>query len=297
MGSPVYAEIILKKLNEQFNVVGVVTQPDKQVGRGKVIQSSPVKLFAEDREIPVLQPNKLTQDEVWNSFSYWNTDLIIVAAYGKILGKKILEFPKYGCINVHASCLPRWRGASPIQSAILHGDSTTGITIMKMDAGIDTGEIIDQAEIPIFDSDTTASLTNKLAILGADLLVESLQKYIDGKIILRKQSSKLATYTSLIKKDDGVMDFHKSAAELERQVRAYDPWPVSFFKWGEKNIKVYKTKILNSNVLSSGERGILNKYPCIGTGTLDLQLVDLQIPGKQKIDGKAFINGARNWLD
>ena len=297
MGSPEYAEIILKKLNEQFNVVGVFTQPDKQGGRGKVIQSPPVKLYAESVGIPILQPNKLSQDEVWNSLSNWHCDLIIVAAYGKILGKKILEFPKYGCINVHASCLPKWRGASPIQSAILHGDPTTGVTIMMMDAGIDTGEIIEQMEMPISVSDTTATLTTKLANVGADILLDTLPNYINGKIIPRKQPSKFATYTSLIKKNDGVMDFNKSAEELERQVRAYDPWPVSFFKWNKKNIKLYKTKVLSSNVLSLGERGILNKYPCIGTGTLDLQLVELQVPGKQKIDGKAFLNGARNWLD
>ena len=297
MGSPNYAEVILREINEKFDVVGVFTQPDKRVGRRRSIQSSPVKDFTKERGIPLLQPKKLTADEVYNVLSNWDPDVIVVAAYGKILRSQILEFPRFGCVNVHASYLPRWRGASPIQAAILNGDLTTGVTIMKMDEGIDTGDIITQKEIKISEFETTALLTEKLAIIGANLLVDTLPRYINGEIVPEKQLSEIATYAGLIKKKDGFLDFQRSAEELERQIRAYDPWPICYFDWIGKNVKVYYARVLISHYLKPGQRGIIEKYPCIGTKTYDLQLVKIQIPGKQKINGIVFLNGARNWID
>ncbi|MDO9546013.1 MAG: methionyl-tRNA formyltransferase, partial [Pelolinea sp.] len=261
------------------------------------LQSPPVIKFSNKTGIPGLQPNKLSQDGVMNSISDWNPDLIVVAAYGKILGQNILDYPEFGCINVHASLLPSWRGASPIQSAILSGDPKTGVTIMKMDAGIDTGEILTQREIQISDSDTTATLSKKLAEIGAELLINTLPEYFSGKIILKEQDEIRASHTQLIKKIDGILNFQKSAEELERQIQAYNPWPISFFRWNGKSIKVYKAKVLRSNILPSGKKGVIDKYPSVGTGNRDLQLLELQMPGKQIIDGKAFLNGARNWSD
>jgi len=297
MGSPRYAEIILRELNKRFDVVGIITQPDKRVGRGRFVQSSPVKIFAKEKGIPFLQPKKLAVEEVLCVLSEWKPHIIIVAAYGKILRSQILELPRFGCINVHASYLPKWRGASPVQAAILNGDQTTGVTIMKMDEGIDTGDIITQKEVKISESETAASLTEKMAAIGANLLVDTLPRYIGGKSIPKKQLSKNATYAGLIKKQDGLLDFQKSAEELERQVRAYDPWPNCYFDWNGKNVKVYNAKVLISQRLKPGQRGIIENYPCVGTGTYDLRLVKIQMPGKQKISGIVFLNGARNWVD
>ncbi len=297
MGSPRYAEIILRELYDGFDIVGVITQPDKRVGRGRSFQLPPVKVFAKEKEIPLLQPRKLTAENFFYVLSNWDPDVIIVAAYGKILRPKILEFPRFGCINVHASYLPRWRGASPIQAAILNGDQTAGVTIMKMDEGIDTGDIITQKEVEISEFETTASLTEKLATIGAKLLVNTLPPYIKGKIIPEKQLSKIATYAGLIKKQDGLLDFQKSAEELERQIRAYDPWPICFFNWNGKNVKVYNARVIKSHHLKPGQRGVIEKYPCIGTKTYDLLLVKVQMPGKKKISGNVFLNGARNWVE
>jgi len=297
MGSPRYAEIILRELHERFDVVGVITQPDKRVGRGRSIQSPPVKAFAKERGIPLLQPKKLTVEDVLYVLSEWDPHVIVVAAYGKILRSRILELPRFGCINVHASYLPRWRGASPIQAAILNGDQTAGVTVMKMDEGIDTGDIITQKEFKISESETTASLTEKMATIGAKLLMDALPRYIRGEIVPQKQSSVNVTYAGLIKKQDGLLDFQKSAEELERQVRAYDPWPICYFNWNGKNVKVYSARVLKSHHLKPGQRGKIEKYPCIGTRTYDLQLVKIQMPGKQKISGIVFLNGARKWVE
>ena len=297
MGTPRYAEIILRELIERFDVTGVITQPDKRVGRGFSVQSLPVKVFAKEKGIPCLQPEKLAVEEVLCVISEWEPHIIVVAAYGKILRSNILELPRFGCINVHASYLPKWRGASPIQAAILNGDQTAGVTIMKMDEGIDTGDIIMQKEIAISESETAASLTEKMAAIGAKLLVDTLPRYICGEIVPKKQLSKNATYSGLIKKQDGLLNFQKSAEELERQVRAYDPWPNCYFNWNGKNVKVYSAKVLISQNLKPGQRGIIEKFPCIGTRTYDLQLVRIQMPGKQKISGINFLNGARNWVD
>ena len=297
MGSPRYAEIILRSLSEEFEVVGVITQPDKGVGRGRSVQFSPVKVLSREKGIPCLQPEKLTGEEVFRTLSEWDPLVIVVAAYGKILQSQILELPKLGCINVHASYLPKWRGASPIQAVILNGDQTTGVTIMKMDEGIDTGDIVAQKEVEMSESETTVSLTEKLANVGAKLLLDTLPGYISGKITLKKQLSGNATYAGLIKKEDGLLNFRKGAEELERQIRAYDPWPICYFNWNGNIMKVYSARVLDSHCLKPNQRGIIEKFPCIGTKTYDLQLVKIQMPGKQKISGKAFINGARNWMD
>ena len=297
MGSPPYAEIVLRDLYGRFDVVGVITQPDKRVGRGNSILSPPVKRFANKMEIPVLQPKKLAEEEVDYSLSEWDPDVIVVAAYGKILRPKILEYPRFGCVNVHASFLPRWRGASPIQAAILNGDQTTGVSIIKMDEGIDTGDIIIQKEVEISEFETAGSLTKKLATIGAKILVGILPKYLKGATFLEKQMSSKATYAGMINKQDGLLDFQKRAEEIERKIRAYDPWPICYFNWNGKNVKVYTGRVLKTQYLEPGQRGAIDKYPCIGTETFDLQLEKIQMPGKQKINGANFLNGARGWIE
>lgn len=297
MGTPRYAQIILEKIYERFNVVGVITQTDKKIGRGKTIHTPPVKIFAQKVGISCIQPMDLVNGEVHHTLSEWDPDVIVVAAYGNILRTNILELPRFGCVNVHASYLPRWRGASPIQAAILHGDPTSGVTIVKMDEGIDTGEIITQEVVKISESATTASLTEEMATIGAKLLVDTLPRYIEGKIVLKEQSSENASYAGIIKKQDGLLDFRCGAEELERKIRAYNPWPICYFNWNGKNLKVYKAQVLSSKRLEPGETGIIEKTPCIGTDSFDLQLLRIQMPGKQKIEGKVFLNGARNWIE
>ena len=296
MGSPQYAAEILRALHVAGqNIIAIITQPDKQVGRGKHIESPPVKVLAESLSIPCLQPAKLTNTEFNGVLSELAPELIVVAAYGKILRSPILDYPKYGCINVHASLLPRWRGASPIQAAILHGDAQSGVTIMKMDAGIDTGAIISSRTCPIENEDTAETLSAKLADLGARLLVHTLPAYLAGEIIPVPQAENGATYAGMIKKEDGLIDFSQPAEDIERMVRALHPWPNAYFDWNGSMLKIFAAKVLDSRELDAGHRGRIDKYPCIGTGTNDLMLCELQAPGKLRVDGKVFLNGAHNW--
>ncbi|HUV15454.1 MAG TPA: methionyl-tRNA formyltransferase [Pelolinea sp.] len=296
MGSPDYSVPILKSLNKEYNVRAVFTQPDKPSGRGKRIQAPIIKNFAESIGIPVYQPKKLLFEDFQPIMKSQRIDIVIVAAYGKILPKWLLEYPKYGALNVHASLLPRWRGASPIQAAILNGDQETGVTIMKMNEGIDTGDILIQKPEIVSVSETSDSLGKKLANLGANLIVETIELYIKGEIEPRKQDDEQATYTRQIKKADGRLDFHLSANTLERQVRAYNPWPICFLEWDSEVLKVYGAGISDTSEYLPNQRGVIEKYPCIGTSTHPLILRDVQSAGKNRMDGKAFLNGARNWL-
>ena len=296
MGSPEYAAIILEALLAYGqNVIGIVTQPDKRVGRGRKFKSPPVKELADKIGIECWQPNKINTNEFMDQLETLNPEIIIVAAYGKILSSSILDFPKYGCVNIHASILPRWRGASPIQAAILHGDSYTGVTIMKMDEGIDTGDIISASRVLLEGNETADNLTNKLADVGAKLLTDTISGYISGKIPLTKQDDENATYAGLIKKDDGLISFDKTAEHIERKIRAMQPWPTAFFDWDGKNVKVFSAEILDCQTLTIGERGKIRKHPCVGTKTNDLMLLELQMPGKKLVTGKVFLNGARDW--
>ena len=225
MGSPEFAVPSLEALvsagekhTPAFLVVGVVTQPDRPAGRGHDLMPPAVKMAALRLGLPVLQPEKLRLPEAMQQLQAWSPDLIIVAAFGQILRPEVLDLPKYGCLNVHGSILPRWRGAAPVQAAILAGDRETGITIMKMDPGIDTGPILSQRSLPIASDDTSGTLFKKLAPLGAELLLETLPKYLSGEIQPRPQAEEGATYTKMIKKEDGLLDPTRPAAELERKV-------------------------------------------------------------------------------
>lgn len=295
MGSPQYAVPILEALHEKYQVAGVITQPDKPVGRGKKIQSPPVKILAEKLGLPVLQPEKIRGNDFLQDLAALAPDVVIVAAYGKILPKAILDFPKFGCVNVHASLLPKWRGASPIQCAILNGDAATGATIMLMDEGVDTGHILSQREVQIEPDDTAESLSTKLSISGAQLLAETLPEYLAGNLKAVAQKDEEASYTRMINKEDGELKFTRDAAGLERRVRAYYPWPICFFKWNENVLRVIKAKINQTKELACGQRGILDKFPCVGTSTFDLKLLEVQPSGKRIMSGKDFLNGARNW--
>lgn len=295
MGSPEFSLPSLSALINYYKIVGVVTQPDRPSGRGKVISAPPVKKLAEQLQIPVIQPKRLRDNGVFDQLSSWNPDLIVVAAFGQILRQNVLDLPPFGCINVHGSLLPRWRGAAPIQAAILHGDRISGVTIMKMDAGIDTGELLSQRSIVLEANETTETLTSKLAHLGADMLLGTLDDYLNGISIPKRQDSALATYAPQIKKEDGLLDPSKRAIELERQVRAFTPWPGSFLMVEGERIKVISAKVEPAVGMALGQRIILHDYPALVTAEGALLITMLQLAGKKPMSGKDFLLGFKRW--
>ena len=276
--------------------MGVVTQPDRAAGRGRDLKPPPVKSLALELGIPVIQPEKLREPEAMEQLRAWTPDAIVVAAFGQILRQDVLDLPEFGCINVHASLLPRWRGAAPINAAILNGDDETGVTIMKMDAGLDTGPILSQRSIRIKPDETAGSLFESLSTLGADLLLDILPKYFAGEIAPRPQPDEGATYASMLKKEDGLLDFSLSARELERKVRAFNPWPGTYFEWDGNLLKVHKASI-GMGKMRAGERGVYLGLPAIGTSENLLVLGEVQPAGKKLMPGKAFLAGARNWTE
>jgi len=296
MGSPDFALATLNALAGAFNVVGVVTQPDRPAGRGRLLKPPPVKLLAEKLGLPILQPTTLKDPEAVNQLEIMKPDLIVVAAFGQILRKDVLQLPPLGCLNVHASLLPRWRGAAPIQAAVLH-DEFTGVTIMKMDPGLDTGPILSQQTTPIPPDMTAGELFHILAQMGADLLVETLPKYILGEIQPQPQDDGNATYAPRLKKEDGRLDFSKSAAFLARQVRAYHPWPGTFQFLDDLYIKVFQAHAVDQADVVPGKRYVMDNLPAWGTAQGLLILDKVQPAGKKPMSGEAFLNGTRHWID
>ena len=297
MGSPDFALPSLRFLAESFNVVGVITQPDRPAGRGRMLTPPPVKILAEELGLPVFQPEKLRTPEAFERLAAWKPDLIVVTAYGQILRQNVLSLPELGCINVHASLLPRWRGAAPIQAAILHGDQTTGVTIMKMDAGVDTGDMLASREVEIQPDETAGQLSDRLAELGGKLLVEILPEYLKGTLQAVPQPSEGATYASLISKEEGKLDFSNPAIQLQRKVRAFNPWPSAFMEWQGGLMKIHRATVSNSPGFIPERRAIIDGCPAVGTNEGWLVLQELQPAGKKPMSGKVFLTGARNWAD
>ncbi len=295
MGSPEFALPALRALAEQYQVVGVVTQPDRPAGRGQRLTPPPVKVLAEQLGLPVFQPQRLRELQAVEQLRRWNPDLIVVAAYGQILRPEVLNLPPWGCLNIHASLLPRWRGASPIQYAILYGDAESGVTIMKMDEGLDTGPILSQRALPLASDETDESLSQKLAALGATLLLETLPRYLRGEIVPRPQPQEGVTYAPLLKKEDGLLDFSRPAQELERRVRAFHSWPGAWFLWEDQPLKVLRARVVEGEQRAPGARYRWQGWPAMGTAQGLLILEEVQPAGKRPMSGKAFLAGARNW--
>ncbi|NWF64680.1 MAG: methionyl-tRNA formyltransferase [Chloroflexi bacterium] len=295
MGSPEFSLPSLRSLARNYQVVGVVTQPDRASGRGRELKAPPVKLLAQELNIPVMQPQKLREPEAMQQLHEWNPDLIVVAAFGQILKKDVLDLPKYGCINVHASLLPRWRGAAPINAAVLAGDEETGVTIMKMDVGLDTGPMLSNRSVRIKPDDTAGSLFGALSTLGANLLIETLPAYMDGSLTLQPQPEEGVTYAPTLKKEDGQLNFNHSAVELERRIRAMNPWPGAWFEWEGNLLKVGRGVVSEAKGLCIGSRLIVEGRPAVMCADGVLILEEVQPPGKKMMSGKAFVSGARNW--
>ncbi len=295
MGSPDFALPTLKVLKSHFNVVGVVTQPDRPAGRGRKSQAPDVKKLAVSLGLPFIQPATLKDESALQQLKNWAPDVIVVAAFGQILRENVLNLPPFGCVNVHASLLPRWRGAAPVQAAVLH-DDVTGVTIMKMDKGLDTGPILSQRSIPINDDMTAGKLFDQLAVMGADLLLQTLPKYVSGEIEPQLQDEENAKYAPRLKKEDGMLDFSQPASFLARMVRAYNPWPGAYQFYDGIRLKVYKAHAVERINAQPGARIIYEEKPAWGTGQGLLILDQVQAAGKSRLSGKEFLHGAKDWI-
>lgn len=295
MGTPDFAVPPLAALVEAgYEVAGVVTQPDKPKGRGKAMMATPVKEEAMKHGIPVYQPQKVRAQEFVDVLTELNPDIIVVAAFGQIIPKVILELPKFGCINIHASLLPKYRGAAPIQQAVIDGEEESGVTIMKMGMGLDTGDMISKVAVPIAADETGGSLFDKLAEAGADLLIKTLPSIFDGTAVYEKQPEESPTpYAAMITKQMGLMDFTKSAAELERLVRGMNPWPSAYTFLHGKTLKVWTSAVEKTNVcekpgtvIKTDKKGIY-----VACGEEVLVLKEVQLEGKKRMEADAFLRG------
>jgi methionyl-tRNA formyltransferase len=307
MGTPDFAVPVLQTLIAREQLVGVVTQPDRPAGRGQQLQPPPVKVAAQAADLPIYQPKSLRSEEAAAPLRDWQPDLIVVAAFGQILRPHVLNLPPYGCLNIHASLLPRWRGASPIQHAILAGDSETGVSLMRMDVGMDTGPVYIKQAIPIQPNETAATLHDRLSQLGAQMLDQYLDDILAGRLPAQPQDDSQATYAPLIKKEAGQLNWQQSAAELDRLIRAMTPWPGAFTTWQGKMLKVLEAAPMegtqgnlpsqgegrNSGELKKedGEPGEVLASGVVATGDGRLQLLEVQLEGKKPTPIADFLRG------
>lgn len=290
MGTPDFAVPTLQALIQHHDVIGVVTQPDRPAGRNNQIKQSPVKKVALESGIPVFQPKRIRKAEAIDELRQWEADIYVVAAFGQILPQTVLDIPAHGSINVHASLLPRWRGAAPIQAAICAGDNETGITIMLIDAGLDTGDMLSKRSITIKSDETAQTLHDKLATIGSELLIETLPKYLSGEVQPQQQDESRVTYAPQIKKDDGQIDWSQSAVEIERLVRAFTPWPGTFTHWNDKQLKIH-SGINGDGHAPSGQVVEINGQIAIGTGHGLYYPDEVQLSGKKRMSISDFSNG------
>jgi methionyl-tRNA formyltransferase len=289
-GTPDFALASLRALVDAGCIpAAVLTQPDRPAGRGKKLTASPVKRYALDHDIPVWQPRTLKDADLVEQIAAAAPDIIIVAAYGLILPQAVLDIPRLGCLNVHASLLPRWRGAAPIQQAILNGDGETGICLMQMEAGLDTGPVYASAAIAVGDEETAGELHDRLAELGGELLVAKLADIVAGKLEAAPQDDAGATYAAKIRTQDAAIDWSATAEEISRKIRAYNPVPGSWFDLGGERIKCWRASVINDGegppgvVLQAGKDGI-----DITCGRGALRILELQRPGRRKVSAGEF---------
>lgn len=307
MGTPEFAAVALDAIVKEHEVVAVITQPDKPQGRNRKLVPTPVKVKAQAYDIPVYQPVKIREEESVQMIRDYNPDVIVVAAYGQILPESILNIPKYGCINIHASLLPKYRGAAPIERAIIDGEVMTGVTTMYMEKGLDTGDMIEKAEVPITGEDTGATLHDKLAEAGAALILTTLAKLEAGTVTRTKQDDAQSCYAAMLTKELGRMDFTRPAVELERLIRGLNPWPCAYTTIDGKNVKLYKAEVINLDAqmrqmlqekseqtltFTPGEIvEVTKKYFVIACGEGALRVRNLQPEGKKAMDTSAYLNG------
>lgn len=302
-GTPDFAAQHLQALiDSPHNVIAVYTQPDKPAGRGKKLQASPVKQLAEQHQIPVYQPKSLRKPETQAELTALHADVMVVVAYGLILPQAVLDAPTYGCLNVHGSLLPRWRGAAPIQRAIWAGDKQTGVTIMQMDAGLDTGDMLHKVFCDIDLQDTSADLYHKLAEIAPNALIEVLNHLTDGTFTAEPQDDMQSNYAEKLSKEEAKLDWQLSAAQLERNIRAFNPWPMAYLQLTDEQgnpqtLKVYQATVLPSvsqtpgTIISADKNGIQ-----IATADGVLNLLQLQPAGKKPMSAQDLLNGRADWF-
>ena len=294
-GSPEFAVPPLQTLlRSQHSVVAVLTQPDRPAGRGRQLRPSPVKEAAVAADLPVLQPETLKGADIQHTLAELNADLMVVVAYGLLLPPAVLEMPKRGCVNLHASLLPRWRGASPIQAVVLHGDSHTGVSLMQMDVGLDTGPVYATTALEISPTETAGDLHDRLAVAGAHLLEEYLPGLLAGSLDAQPQPEEGVTYAGIIKKSAGAIDWQCPAVDIERQIRAYSPWPVAYTGYKGNNLRCWQARaepeaqasgLAPGAVIAADKSGI-----AVQTGAGILHLLSVQLPGKKRVSAQEFCN-------
>ncbi|HXY74949.1 MAG TPA: methionyl-tRNA formyltransferase [Dehalococcoidales bacterium] len=294
MGTPEFAVTPLQcLLRNGFEVAAVYSQPDREAGRGRMLASPPVKIAAQNAGIPIYQPEKLRSAEEINHLASLKPDVIVVAAYGQILKEAILNLPPYGCLNIHPSLLPQYRGVSPVTATIRNGDEFSGVSIMQLDKGVDTGPVLGQVKVRLADWDTTGTLTEKLSSIGGQLLIELLPRLIAGKLVPTPQDGKLASYTKKLEKADGEINWSKPAVEIWRQVRACQPWPGAFTHWQAKQLKIIEAVVLPGESTTHGRVVSLPGKPhlAIETAAGILGLAQVQMEGKRVMTGEEFLRG------
>jgi methionyl-tRNA formyltransferase len=298
MGSPSFAVPSLEYLVlGGYEIAAVYTQPDRTGGRGRSLTTSPVKEAALALGLPVVQPESLKAPEALKQLADLKPDIIVVAAFGQLLPKAVLELPKLGCLNVHPSLLPKFRGASPVAAAILAGDEFTGVSIMLLDEGMDSGPVLARAQVPIADSDTTASLGAKLSLVGAGLLGEVMVGWIRGELKPQPQDESQASYCQPITKDEGEIDWRLSAIDIWRRVRAFYPWPGSFTRWRGRTLKIIEAVPQAAPAKAKpGEVVTLDSGFGIGTGDGILNILRVQLEGKQALSAAEFLRGQRDFI-
>lgn len=302
MGTPEFSVPALNRiLQTDHKVIAVYTQPDKLVGRGRIPTPSPIKKIALENGLGLFQPIRLRESAEVAKLVDLKPDLIVVVAYGQILTQSVLDIPKYGCLNIHPSLLPKYRGASPIASAILAGEEETGVTIMKMDAGMDTGPIVSQFIVHIEPNDTTESLSTRLAEVGARLLHETFDMWFDGSLTPQAQDDNKVINTATISKEDGAIDWNMGASEISRRIRAFYPWPGCYTRWQGKLLKIIEAVPLHKEKDLEVGRVIAlsNDQPAsvgIGTGDGILGLIDVQLEGKRVMNSAEFIRGQQGFV-
>ena len=308
MGTPDFSVPALKALVEAgHQVIAVVTQPDKPKGRGKEVQMTPVKIQAMEYGIPVYQPAKVREASFVEVLKGLEADVYVIIAFGQILPKAVLELPKYGCINIHASLLPKYRGAAPIQWCVIDGERETGITTMMMDVGLDTGDMLEKAVIPIEEKETGGSLHDKLSMAGGDLILSTLKKLEEGTLVRTPQTDEGTCYAKMLTKSLGDIDWNQDAVSIERLIRGLNPWPSAYTMWNGKTIKIWAADVIAGReaaeflsesgvpaetgtapgtVVCSDKRGLV---VCTGGGLLSIR--ELQMEGKKRMDTPAFLRG------
>ena len=295
MGTPDFSVGALKSLAENgYEIAGVVTQPDKPRGRGKASSMTPVKEAALELGLTVYQPSRVREQSFMDTVRALNPDVIVVSAFGQIIPKALLELPRYGCVNIHASLLPKYRGAAPIQWAVMDGEPVSGVTIMQMDEGLDTGDMLAKTEVPLEPDETGGSLFDKLSRAGAELLIRTLPALEQGTLTPEKQPLESPTaYARMIRKEDGRIDWNLEAEAIERRIRGLNPWPSAYTELTGKILKIWRAEVLPKEsgqtpgtVTEAGKGGF-----CVQTGKGVLRLLEVQLEGKKRMDAQAFLRG------